>query len=121
VVFADVRRHLSDFGDRATLITVDTSESPHVVSTIVEPTDTLLRARVGPKTVANLAAHPHVSLVWAAPEGGEYLLIVDGVAEPVGTADESGATAVSIAVRSGILHRLAGAAGQGPSCIALDD
>ena len=83
VQFADVRRRVAEFGDRATLITVNASNSPHVVSTIVEVVDGRLLTHVGQRTAANLAERSALSLVWQPPNGGEYQLIVDGIAEHV--------------------------------------
>ncbi|HEX4984058.1 MAG TPA: hypothetical protein VFV63_20305 [Ilumatobacteraceae bacterium] len=122
VEFADVRRRVEEFGDRATLVTITESSVPHVVSTVVEVVDDRLRTRVGQRTAANLVAHPALSLVWHPADGGEYQLIVDGIAEPT-AANQSvdGVTTVSIVVTGGILHRLAELPGDAPSCIALGE
>jgi hypothetical protein len=122
VDFADVRRHVVAFGDRATLITVNESSTPHVVSTIVEVTGARLRTCVGQRTADNLAERPGVSLVWQPVDAGEYQLILDGVVEPDGvSAGADGVTEISIEVTSGILHRLADLPGDEPSCLALGD
>jgi hypothetical protein len=122
VDFADVRRHVAEFGDRATLITVTDSSTPHVVSTVVEVTDGRLRTRVGQRTAANLVEHPALSLVWQPANGGEYQLILDGVVDPDrAVAGVDGVTAISIEVTHGILHRLAELPGDGPSCVALGE
>jgi hypothetical protein len=122
VDFADVRRHVSEFGGRATLITVTKSSTPHVVSTVVDVIEDRLRTRVGQRTADNLAEHPALTLVWQPVEGGEYQLILDGVVEPGGAdAGVDGVTAISIEVTHGILHRLAELAGDAPSCVALGD
>ena len=122
VEFADVRRRVSEFGDRATLVTVTESSAPHVVSTVIEVIGDRLRTRVGQRTAANLAEHPALSLVWHPPGGGEYQLIVDGIAEPTdATQGADGTTTISIVVTGGILHRLAELPGDAPSCIALSE
>ena len=122
VDFADVRRHVAEFGDRATLITVTTSGTPHVVSTVVEVTDSRLRTRVGQRTADNLGEHPGLTVVWQPVDGGEYQLILDGVVDPAGAdAGVDGVTVISIEVTNGILHRLAELPGDGPSCVALGD
>jgi hypothetical protein len=122
VEFADVRRRVHEFGDRATLVTVTESSAPHVVSTVVEVIDDRLRTRVGNRTAANLAEHPALSLVWQPLSGGEYQLIVDGIAEPnVAKQADDGATTISIVVTGGILHRLAELPGDAPSCVALGE
>ena len=121
VEFADVRRRIAEFGDRATLITVADSNKPHVVSVVVETIDGRLRTRVGERTADNLDVHPAVSLVWQPVDGGEYQLIVDGVAKQTDALEGmEGVTTISITVTSGILHRLAELPGDSPSCIALD-
>ena len=119
--FADVRRRVAEFGDRATLITVNASNSPHVVSTIVEVVDGQLLTNVGQRTAANLAERSALSLVWQPPNGGEYQLIVDGIADHVDVVEDGrGVATISIVVTRGILHRLAGLPDDGPSCVALD-
>jgi hypothetical protein len=103
------------------LITVTASNTPHVVSTVVEVVDDRLRTRVGQRTTDNLVVHPALSLVWPPPAGGEYQLIVDGIAEQADSVDDvQGVSTISIVVTSGILHRLAELPGDGPSCLALD-
>ena len=122
VEFADVRRRVEEFGERATLVTVTESSAPHVVSTVVEVIDDRLLTRVGQRTAANLAEHSALSLVWQPAGDGEYQLIVDGIAEPVAaTQGVDGATTISIVVTSGILHRLAELPGGAPSCVALGE
>ena len=122
VDFADVHRHVAEFGDRATLITVTPAGTPHVVSTIVEVIDGRLRTRVGQRTADNLSEHPGLTLVWQPADDGEYQLILDGVVDPGGAdAGVDGVTVISIEVTNGILHRLAELPGDGPSCVALGD
>ncbi len=122
VEFADVRRRINEFGDRATLVTVTESSAPHVVSTVVEVVDDRLRIRVGQRTAANLAEHPALSLVWQPADGGEYQLIVDGIGESIATPQGvDGATTIAIVVTGGILHRLAELAGDAPSCVGLGE
>jgi len=119
--FEDVTRHVDEFGDRAMLVSVTDSGAPHVVSVVVERADDRLLVRVGPGTRANVGTRPAVSLVWPPVDGGDYQLIVDGVATPTddGVGDGEGPSAVSITVTSGILHRLAGLGGDAPSCVSL--
>ncbi len=62
-----------------------------------------------------------MSLVWQPPNGGEYQLILDGIADHVDVVEDGGGVAtISIVVTRGILHRLAGLPDDGPSCVALD-
>ncbi len=119
VVFEDVRRRIEEFGERAALITVTDGGTPHTVSVLVGIGDGRLVAAVGSRSLANLSARPGVSLLWPAVDGGNYQLIVDGVAELAAQAPIDGLTEVSIVVTSGILHRLAGLRGAGSTCVAL--
>jgi hypothetical protein len=119
VVFDDVRRRIDEFGERAALITVTDAGTPHTVSVLVGMRHGRLVAAVGSRSLANLSVRPGVSLLWPAVDGGNYQLIVDGVAEPTAEAPVDGLTEVTIDVTSGILHRLAGLRGAGPTCIAL--
>lgn len=83
-----------------------------MVSVSVALDDGVLTAGAGRTTSTNIAAHPNVSLVWAAAPGASYCLIVDGAASVV---DE----VVRVEPSRAVLHRLAGAAGEGPSCITV--
>jgi hypothetical protein len=124
ISFDDVRRHVEHFGRRATLVTVTDAATPHVVTAIVGVGDGTLTADVGSRTRANLSARPAVCLVWEPVAGvadGEYQLILDGTARPVGEPDAAGSGAVSITVTSGIMHRLAGLPSGPSTCLALSD
>ena len=62
-----------------------------------------------------------MSLVWQPVDGGEYQLIVDGIAEAADSVEGvEGVTTISIVVTRGILVNCAGLPDDGPSCIALD-
>ena len=78
VEFADVRRRVAEFGDRATLITVTMSNTPHVVSTVVGVSDGRLLTRVGQRTAANLAER-----AWAVMDRGMPYVICDIDGTPV--------------------------------------
>ena len=80
-----------------------------------------LRARVGSRTRTNAVAHPHVTVTWQPPLGGEYMLILDGFVEVIGDPDADGVAELAVRVESGILHRQAGLPTPGASCVALDD
>ena len=55
VAFEDVCRRISEFGDRAALITVTAPNTPHVVSAVLDISEGRLLARVG-------AAYPSQSV-----------------------------------------------------------
>ena len=58
VVFADVCRQISQFGDLATLVTVTAEETPHAVTVLVGVAGDRLIATVGERTRLNLVARP---------------------------------------------------------------
>ena len=119
VVFTDVRRRISEFGELATLVTVSEAGTPHAVTVLVSVTGDRVVATVGPRTRLNLVARPTLSLLWLPADGGAYQLILDGIAETVGEEEGGALTKISIAVTNGILHRLAGRDATGPTCVAL--
>lgn len=119
VDFADVRRRVTEFGERATVVSVTADGKPHVVTAAIELRDERLLTRVGSRTHANLTARPHLTLTWQPVPGGEYLLLLDGFAETIGEPNADGVSEITIRVDSGILHRLAELPVPGPSCIEL--
>ena len=117
--FAAVRPHIERFGRRATVVTVGDTAAPHVVSALVELTGDGVALRLGPRTRANLAARPRVTLTWLPPDGGDYQLILDGMADGFGPVDDAGVGEVSVRIDQGILHLLAGVSDGQPSCVSL--
>ena len=107
-----LREQLDAYGPAAHLVTVGGGGRPHVVSVRVEADGELLRTTAGRTTSANAGANPAVTIVWAAPPGADYTLLVDGRAEPVG---EGLVVVPTRAVR----HRVVTADGDGPSCITI--
>lgn len=65
VEFRDVRDRILEYGERATLVTVTPDGMPHVVTAVIEVDVARLRARIGPRTRANLAMLPQLTLTWA--------------------------------------------------------
>jgi hypothetical protein len=107
-----LREQLDAYGPAAHLVTVGSGGRPHVVSVLVAADGELLRTTAGRTTTANAGANGSVTLVWAAPPGESYTLLVDGRAEPVG--DEL----VVVPTRA-VQHRVVTATGEGPSCITI--
>ncbi len=116
---AELPRHLDTYGRRATVVTVSADGRPHVGTSKVELDGDRLVVRVGPSAARHLGEHPDLCLTWTPPAGEDYQLIVDGHADEV--RPEGEAFTVVVALRSGIRHRVAGAPGEGPSCVALGD
>jgi hypothetical protein len=108
----ELREQLDAYGPAAHLVTVGEGGRPHVVSVEVEVDGDRLRTSAGRTTTGNAAANPSVTLVWAAPPGEAYSLLVDGRAE---VGDDLLTVSPSRAVR----HRVVTAAGDGPSCITI--
>jgi hypothetical protein len=111
VELGELEDRLEEYGPIAFLVTVGGGR-PHIVSVSVALDGGVLSAGAGRTTSANIAANPTVSLVWAARPGSDYCLIVDGAASVVGDA-------VEVEPTRAVLHRLAGAPGDGPSCITV--
>jgi hypothetical protein len=111
-----LRSRVEEYGPGAFLVTVSEDGSPHVVSVAVACDDELLTTHVGRRTATNLAARPRCTLLWPGAPNGDYSLIVD--ADAVNAPDPSGALAAR--ATAAILHRVALATGDGPTCIAVD-
>lgn len=112
---ADLERTLADF-PWCYLVTVDESR-PHARAVPTEivpggPGDPgcRLRALVGRTTLANLAIHPSVTLLFPHPDPAARSLIVDGVGESAGTPQPGGSPAgmsdwLLITPTAAVLHR----------------
>lgn len=109
--------HLDRYGRRATVVTVSDGQRPHVGTSLVEVDGDHVVFHVGPRAAGFLAAHPDLTLTWTPPPGDDYQLIVDATAAEV-TADGDRFQVVAT-VHAGIRHRVADAAGDGASCVAL--
>jgi len=110
-------RHVAEAGRAAFLITVSAEGTPHVVSASVISAKGGLALRVGRHSRANLAAHPCVTLLWPAAPGGDYSLLVDGRVDTLPDADGG---AVTVIPGSAVWHRVADAAGSGPTCLPVE-
>ncbi len=107
------------FGTVPMLLTSDADGRPRATAVAVEwlPRDddevATARVRAGHRSVTNATARPLVSLLWPAPPGERFALLVDGEAVQVepdevppdatGRATRPGGW-VTVAVTSGILH-----------------
>lgn len=118
VEIANLGEQVDAFGPVALVVTVGGGGKPHIVSARVALVDEDLVADVGRTTSTNVAQTSTVSLVWPARPGGEYCLIVDGTGSVRGEGDDQ---RVAVAPTRAVLHRVADAAGDGPSCITVLD
>jgi hypothetical protein len=108
----DLAAQIARHGPSAQLVTVTEDGRPHVVAVAVATADGGLSVPAGSHTRANVAAHPGVTLLWAAPAGSIYSLVVDG------TATVEGETVV-IRASSALLHRAAHAPDDTPRCLSV--
>ncbi len=107
---------LADYGGRAYLLTVTDDQVPHVVSVTVELQDDHLVTSVGRRTGANLVARPAATFLWSpALIEPDYSLIVDGTA-----VEPDGEGTVRVQPTRAVLHRVAGVAGDGPTCLPVE-
>jgi hypothetical protein len=109
VDLAALRSTAAALGDEALLVTVTEGATPHVVSVVVRWVDGRITGGAGRRTASNVAAHPTASIVWPTPADGAYRLIVDGDATVAGDT-------VTVTPTFAVLHRVAGADGDGPTC-----
>jgi hypothetical protein len=123
VDLAGLGERIDELGPAAFLVTVGGDGRPHVVSVQVDRDGERLTMPAGRTTRANLAAKPIATLLWPAPAGGDYSLLVDGTATGVEPGEEPGEAAgegpVTIVPASAILHRVADARGGGPTCLPV--
>ena len=78
---SELRREVARYGPVAYLVTVSPETArPHVVSVSVRWEGVALVCGAGARTAANVGSGADVTLLWSAPAGGDYSLIVDGPA-----------------------------------------
>jgi hypothetical protein len=111
-----LRERVAEFGSVAFLLTVSDDRRPHVVSVAIAWDGDDLIAGAGRTTTANASRQPAVSLLWSPIGPGDYGLIVDGVAV---VEARNGEAALRITPGRAVLHRLASAERDGPSCVTV--
>jgi hypothetical protein len=116
VSLQELHERIEACGPRAFLVTVSERGDAHAVSVVVRRDGDALAFDAGRTSRANLAGHPTATLLWPSRsfDDGEYSLIVDG--DGVVAADGEG---VVVYPTAAVLHRIAGSAGAGPSCIRV--
>ena len=98
------------------VVTVNGDGSPHVVSTVSRWEGEELVVGSGDRTLANAGARPVVCLLWPAPPGEAYSLIVDGVARPL---TGEGPAELAISPTRAVLHRSPEGDPSDPSCVTV--
>jgi hypothetical protein len=107
---------VSEYGGRAYLLTVTDDALPHVVSVTVALEGDRLVTSIGRRTGANLVARPTATFLWPpAATDPDYSLIVDGTA-----VDAAGEGTLRVEPTRAVLHKVAEATGDGPTCRPLE-
>ena len=113
---ASLADRVQEYGPVAHLVTVSFEGAPHVVAVRVEQRDGDLVVGAGRHTAANAAARPGVTLLWAAPAGRHYSLIVDGTAR---ARPETVTASLAITPTRAVLHRTPEGDPSAPNCITV--
>ena len=110
---------VEEYGPIAYLVTVSAEGLPHVVSVTVAwdgDDKQHLVVGAGRHTSSNVGQNPTVTLLWPAPPGNAYGLLVDGK----GRVEGEGADAtVAIGPTAAVLHRTPAGDPESPSCITV--
>jgi hypothetical protein len=106
---------IHEYGRSAFLVTVGDSGTPHVVSVAVDWDGATLTLQAGRTSLSNIASRPAVTLLWPGGVDADYGLLVDGTASAMDGSDGP----LTITPTSAILHRLAEATGEGPTCLPV--
>jgi hypothetical protein len=114
VELAELRDKVAEYGAVAFLVTVGADGAAHVVSTAVEMTGDAITAPAGRTTAANADRAGSITVLWPARPGERYCLIVDGTA----TVEDG---AVTVGPVRAVLHRVADAPDDGPTCVPIVD
>lgn len=111
----ELHRRIDEFGPQAFVITTNDDRTAHVVSVVIEREDDQLVAGAGRRTAANIERVASITLLWPPRPGGEYSLIVDGTASVIAGDDP----VLAISPTGAVLHKMAGATGDGPGCLPV--
>jgi hypothetical protein len=114
VALEELAQRIDEYGPVAHLVTVNDDGTPHVTSAAVSWDGDVLRVGAGKRTGANAASRSGLSLLWAAPPGQPYSLIVDGDAKVV-----DGGEALLLKPTRAVLHRVANADPSLDSCVTV--
>jgi len=104
------------FGAVAFLVTASPDGRPHVVSVAVTFAGGRLTMPAGRTARRNVTDSSAATLLWSGVPGDAYCLLVDGTARLAGDEDE----VITVDPTSAVLHRLADAPDDLPSCVPVD-
>ncbi len=108
---------IAEFGPHPYLVTAGAQGGPHVVSVTARVDGDHLVVEAGNTSRANVAANAAATLLWPAPAGEDYSLIVDGEGEPPEAQDRP----LVVRPTKAVLHRVANASDDLPSCIRIGE
>ena len=112
VALEELARRVEEFGPHPFLVTTSSDQRPHVTSVTVDFDGARFSLGVGRTSSANVAASESVTLLWPAPRG-PYALIVDCAGTVTGET-------LSVTPTRAVLHRLADASEELPSCVRIE-
>jgi hypothetical protein len=114
VALQELASRVEEFGPHPFLVTTAPDRRPHVVSVTVRFDGARFSFPAGRTSRSNVAANEGLTLLWQAV-GGPYALIVDGTGDVDGDAET-----VMVTPTRAVLHRLADAPADLPSCIRIE-
>ena len=116
VSLAALAEQVARFGDLVYAITADEHGKGHVVSVTAGWQGDQLVMAAGRRTSSNAETTGSITLLWPAPPGEPYSLIVDGDAHV-----DAHAGLVGVRPTRAVLHRVARADPGLPSCVTVLD
>jgi hypothetical protein len=115
VELSAVRDRIAEYGAVAYLVTVGELGRAHVVSVEVRVDGDRIVVPTGRTSRRNLVANPALTLLWPPRLDPTYSMLVDGVA----TSFSDDPAEATVEPHSAVLHRVAGATADGPTCMPL--
>ncbi len=101
-MLAKLRTELSRYSNPAHLLSTGDDSRPHAVAVSVVWDGDQLLLGAGKRSLANVAARKHVSVLWGAASASDYSLIVDGEAMISGSGEHA---QVRVTIARAVLHR----------------
>jgi len=107
-----LQEKVAEFGTTPFLLTVGGDRRAHVVSVRAAVDGAQIRVSAGRTSQRNVSENPAATLLWAAPAGEPYSLIVDGEVEHGDDREDE----LVIRPTRAVLHRVADAPTDLPNC-----
>ena len=114
VALDELKQRVDEFGSQPFLVTTSAERRAHVVSVRAQFDGARFSMPAGRTSRANAGGSDSVTLLWPGT-GGPYGLIVDGTAEV-----DDDAELLTVTPTRAVLHRLAGASDELPSCVRIE-